>query len=224
MTKYKFNGIAISIPTDGRRVDPRWALSLTSIGFPVGMNISWGLTKNSNRALNREQLVEKALEAGAKFVFFIDDDTVCPSFGLQYLFYALNQEPNAMIAGGIYCTKEPVPSPIVFRELGGGPAWDWKISKPPDPSAYMKVAGIGTGCMLIRTDIFAKLERPWFAEPNETFVDKTIMIGDVEAHIAKEAGTDDLYFCRKAVMAGKRFACDCRVKVSHMDWNTGIAY
>jgi hypothetical protein len=36
--------------------------------------------------------------------------------------------------------------------------------------------------------------------------------------------TQDLYFCKRAVAAGKRFAVDMRVCVGHLDTQTGVLY
>lgn len=216
-----FSGIAICVPTSGRPVDPRWALSLPCLGFPVGMNISWCLNKDSDRARNRETMVEHALASGAQFIFFMDDDTVCPNFGLQYLFYALNQEPQAAIAAGIYCTKEPIPSPLIFEKIGGGPKWDWKVSK--SPGDYLDVEGVGAGCMLIRASVFARISRPWFQEPDISFVDKVTNINGIDCPIMRETGTDDLYFCRKVVEAGYRVLAHRAVLPVHIGQD-GVAY
>jgi len=54
---------------------------------------------------------------------------------------------------------------------------------------------------------------PWFVSVNDVVEGKGI-----------QCFTQDLFFCEKAVRAGKRFAVDMRVRVGHMDVNSGEVF
>lgn len=192
----KFSGMAVGIASSGRKVDLRWALAQPVLAWPVGMSVAWLVRVGPDRAQNREVIAEKAVEIGAPFLFFIDDDTVCPNFAARALHHELSQHPDAAICGGIYCTKEEPPSPIVFKELGGGPHWQWKVGE------VFECAGLGAGAMMIRTEFLPKIPKPWFFEPDVAPVSEVTNIGGLQVPLAREAGTDDLYFCKKVSDAG----------------------
>lgn len=207
----KFAGVAIGIASSGRTVDLRWAMSLATLGLPVGMSVAWIVKVSNDRAKNREEIAEAALSINAPYMLFIDDDTVLPNFGLQHLFYQLAQNPDVMICGGIYCTKEEIPSPVVFKEIGGGPFWEWKIGD------VFECKGIGAGAMLIRTEVFKHLEKPWFLEPHEIPIDKITSINGIDVPLLLETGNDDLYFCNKVVEAGFKVLAHGGVLPLHLD-------
>src|SRR5271155_2018326 len=96
-------GIFIALASSGRKVDIRWSLSLPALAtnVPVGSNSTMMIEMGTDRARNREVLAEKALAAGSRYLFFLDDDTVCPNITLKYLVYEIEKDPKIMIAGGI---------------------------------------------------------------------------------------------------------------------------
>jgi predicted O-methyltransferase YrrM len=200
-------------------VDVRWALSLQSLGSnaPVGSFTTWQIEIGKDRAANREFLAERAIEAGARYLFMVDDDTVCPNFTLRYLTYEIEKDPNIMVAGGIYGTKEYPSRPLVFKRLGDGSFWHWKMGDVFD------VEGIGTGCILIKTEVFKNLPKPWFFEPDEATENEAIRVGNSDIPVVRRGGTDDLYFCRKVIGAGFRIVAHGGVLCPHIGQN-GIIY
>jgi hypothetical protein len=201
----KFNGIAMLVASSGRWVPIEWAFSLSSFTFPVGMSVVWFLGKADKerlangeitRAMQREQLMEKALELGTEYIMFLDDDTVSPAWAVQSLHRVLANNPEAGIAGGIYCTKEAEPQPLVFEELGAGPSYNWVVGD------VFECKGLGTGCMMIKSSILKDIPKPWFYEPHHNPIGVEVEIAGNKIPIAKETGTDDLYFCKKVTEAG----------------------
>jgi len=77
----------------------------------------------------------------------------------------------------------------------------------------MRVNGIAMGCALWRIDLFREIPPPWF-----------VTVSDVIPGKGPQCFTQDLSFCEKAVRQGKRFAVDMRVKVGHLDINSGLVY
>jgi len=193
-------GLYIGIPSSGRCVDIRWALSLQGLAAnaPVGSFVTIQIQISTDRAANREYLAEQAIAAGARYLFMVDDDTVCPNTTLKQLTYEIEKDPKIMVAAGIYGTKEYPSMPLVFKRMGDGAFWHWKHGEVFD------CEGLGTGAMLIKTEVFQHLEKPWFYEPNEAPVGESIKMGNKVVPIMHRSGTEDLYFCRKVLDAGFR--------------------
>lgn len=206
-----FNGVAICIVSSGRPVHLRWATSLPGLLYPVGMSIGWFCIEGKDRAANRERLVEEAIKVGAPYVMFIDDDTILPNFAIRQLHVEIEKDPTIMVCGGIYCTKENPPAPLVFKSLGGGPFYQWKVGE------IFSCAGLGCGAMLIKTEVFKHISKPWFLEPDEAYVDQTEILNGVECPLTAMRGTDDLFFCKKVAEAGFKIIAHGGVLPVHVD-------
>jgi len=199
-------GLAVGFVSSGRKVDPRWALSLPTLRGPDCMSMSWIISmyppkdssiNGSDRAHKREEIAEKALEIKAPYLFFLDDDTLIPPFAIRKLYHELANSPNAKVCGGIYCTKTVDPAPMVYKELGSGPFWQWKVGE------VFKCGGIGTGAMLIKTDVFEHLSKPWFWEGDKIKdIEWGILPNGQEVPKLYDLYTEDLYFCEKVTKAG----------------------
>jgi predicted O-methyltransferase YrrM len=215
----KIPGLFIGIPSSGRLVDIRWALSLQGLAgnVPLGSFVTFLIQIGSDRAANREYLAEKAVEAGARYLFMVDDDTVCPNTTLKALTYEIEKDPKIMVAAGIYCSKEYPPHPLVFKRQGDGAYWNWKVGEVFD------CEGIATGCMLIKTEVFKNLPKPWFFEPDETPVNQSMQVGDHDIPVVHSGGTDDLYFCKKVIDAGFRIVAHGGILCPHIGQN-GVIY
>ena len=199
-----------------RHVMPEWAMSLATQGYPIGTNLTYFTTKGVEVADARNQMVEKALEFGTRYLWFVDDDTAPPVFAARKLIYELEQQGppfgKAMIAAGIYCSKEDPPYPIVFKgELGQGAYWGWKAPTKDTEGDVFECSGIGTGCMMIRMELFKHLEKPYF---------KTVDLDPVDTKVFKEQQTDDLYFCDKVTKAGFKILAHGGVLPLHWDEKT----
>lgn len=119
---------------------------------------------------------------------------------------------------GLYWTKGLYNAPMAY----GTPEHYMKTGelefRPRDPRqalAYgrvMPVNGIAMGCSLYRMDLFREIEAPWF-----------VTVSDL-VNGAPQGFTQDLYFCKRAVEKGKRFAVDMNVRVGHVDETTGEVY
>lgn len=156
------------------------------------------------------------------YVWFVDDDVIVPPQTLLELIDKLTQirasealehgEPKTVAIGGIYCTKSDTnPTPVAYRKISGGPSWDWKCGD------IFNVEGIGTGCLLIHTDIFSKIDKPWFRTVNEE-------ISDDEGRLGRAFITDDLFFCQKVLKAGYNIVAHGGILCAHYDYKTRKYY
>jgi GT2 family glycosyltransferase len=148
--------------------------------------------------LARICICQAALKSNARFVWFVDDDVLPPNYAVQRLMQALKRDPKAMVCAGIYYSKQVVPEPLVFEDAASGAFTDWKAGQVFEVPGF-----IGTGCMLIKTEVFKYLDQPWF---------KTV---DWPEKI-----TDDAYFCRKVKRAGFRILGHGGVLCGHYNSQT----
>lgn len=201
-------GVFVGLTFGTRPVAPEWAISLASLNYPINCRYAFGMLRGVPIAEAREQLAEMAIEQGAKFLFFIDDDTAPPNFSLRKLIHNLENDPESMVSGGIYFTKSFPPMPVVFQNDGEGPHYQWKFGD------VFECASIGTGCMVVKTEVFKHLEKPWF---------KTTDNPNPE-NMSKETETDDIYFCKKVRKAGFKILADGGVIPLHWDVITGMHF
>lgn len=179
-------GLTIGIPSDNKPSCLEWSFGLMNLHPPTNFDIRWAMVKGKPVDEARTQIVEAALAAKAKYLFFLGTDVTVPPYTIRQLIFHLEHHPKYAVAGGIYCHKNPPQEPLVYRGNGLGPYWDWKVGEVFD------VDGIGMDATLIRMSVFEHIKKPWF---------KTV--DTVEAYkdnVPKaEHWTEDLYFCRKVV-------------------------
>jgi len=141
-------------------------------------------------AENRNCLAAKALQNGCTHLLMIDDDMIFPEDSLKRLLahdkdiIAINYHPRQIGSGYMVWKK--------------GDAKLSKLEKEDLPKEIFKCEEVGGGTLLIKTDVFLKLPRPWF----DWEVHKTGMV---------KVG-EDAYFCHKAIKNGYDVWCDPTIK------------
>lgn len=153
-----------------------------------------------------------------KYVMTLEDDNLPPPDALQKLIETLEASKYDAVSG-IYFTKgdynmpQAYGNPDKFRVTGELEFAPRNVVEALARGQVMEVNGIAMGCAVWRMDLFKDIKAPWFVTVNEWTPDK-----------GNKCYTQDLYFCERARRAGKRFAVDFRVKVGHMDVETGVVY
>jgi hypothetical protein len=99
--------------------------------------------------------------------------------------------------------EEGASTPVIYKENGKGAHWNWKVGD------VFNVESAGTGCMMIRTEVFKHLEKPYFKT-----VEEYIEIND---QIGCQKITDDIYFCKKVKAAGFNIIAHGGVLCGHYD-------
>lgn len=151
------------------------------------------------------------------FVMTIEDDNIVPPDAHIRLLESID-ETKADAVGGLYFTKGDVNMPMAygdpreFAETGNLNFRPLDVAKFIERGNIVEVNGIAMGCTLYRMDLFREIPAPWFVTVADVFPEGT------------KCYTQDLSFCEKAKRAGKRFFVDCRVKVGHLDVNSGVLY
>ena len=190
--------VITSIPFSGRYVAPEWALSMMNLRYPRNARHGVYVTRGLERQVARTKLVEKAIAEHSEYVFFVDDDTAPPFDAVSQLIRELDvADKTVMVCGGIYTTKQDPIEPLVFLDQGSGPHWKWKFGD------VFRCWGLGTGCMMIRTEVFQHLPKPWFRD-----IGSIEDVGEDTQVFGKDGKpddfcmTDDLYFCKKVNDSG----------------------
>jgi len=198
------------LPFCGRPTHPMWGVALASQVYPLNTAVTHVVLQNVEVGEARNAIVEHALNLNATYIWFIDDDVILPPFAGQRLGYALDTRgpktyPDSKIAvvGGIYCSKEELTTPVVYKKNGQGCSWDWKFDE------IFEVESIGTGCMMISAEVFKHLEKPYFKT-----VEEYVQMPD---RVGCQKMTDDIYFCNKVREAGFSILAHGGVLCGHYD-------
>jgi Glycosyl transferase family 2 len=176
--------LGIGIASSGRSCPVPWAIAMATQSYPTCTGLAWYNIVGHSIDDARNEIIRRARSQKLKYMWFVDDDTEPPRDAVRKLMYLLDQEEargsSIVAAGGIYCVKQDPPTPNVFAGPGRGPFWRWKVGD------VFPCWGIGTGCLLIRMDVFDQIPEPWFKTTSEPGFSET----------------DDLYFCEKLARAG----------------------
>lgn len=139
---------------------------------------------------NRNDIVEEALKGNYTHLFFIDSD-MC--FAPQVLERLLDR--NKDIVGANYYKRNPNKETVIkFME-------DGKLVGKTTPQDLFECATIGTGCVLIKMEVFRTMEKPYF---------------DFKDDIIKEEVGEDVFFCLKAKRYDYKVWCDPTVDIGHI--------
>lgn len=140
---------------------------------------------------NRNLTIEKAKEIGASHIMFIDADMLFKPDAVQTL---LDRKKDIIGVNYHQRDKDPVESTVFMYE-------DKKLIRYDETKTELfECATVGSGFMLIVMPVFEKLQQPYF---------------DTD-YIAGQFETEDVVFCKKALMAGVHVYCDPMISVGHM--------
>lgn len=156
-------------------------------------------------------LTEKSLSLGAEFTMYVDDDTQLPPNTLVDLMAVLESDSDVMMVGGIYPARALPVSPHVFKSYGGGPFWKWRFGE------VFPCFAVGSGAMMVRNEVFEKLEKPWFKKLDS--VAEIEQYGDLFPHEGMQHGkiSVDIFFCQKLAKAGFKAMAHGGVLPIHWD-------
>ncbi len=176
---------------------PQWYMSMQQLVAPPnsGHTFIQTLGKTMDDAYN--ELTEKSISLGAEYTMYVDDDTQLPPHTVVELLRILESSPDdVMMAGGIYTSRGIPVSPHVFKGWGEGPFWKWKYGE------IFPCFAVGSGAMMVRNEVFEKLEKPWFKKLDT--IEEMAAYGDLFPHEGTKYGlvSVDIFFCQKLAKAG----------------------
>jgi hypothetical protein len=170
--------------------------------FAKGMEVGEAYNETIRGILNDPNL------STWKYILTIEEDNLPPPDGLMKLYESMDEFD---VVGGLYWTKGEEGQPMIYGDPKAIP-FNF-IPQIPKDNTVQQANGLGMGFNLFKMDIFRKVPYPWFKTLNE-----------YDPMTGSKVYTQDLYFYENAGKLGFKFACDTRVKVGHMDVNTGFIW
>jgi hypothetical protein len=131
-------------------------------------------------ASQRTELARQALKEGADYFLWLDSDMRFPKETIGHLI--ARDKP---IVAANYATRRMPVKPVAMMDEGGKIG---RVYTAPDSEGLQPVDYIGMGVMMVKREVFEKMEQPWFAIPYSTKGDHYI--------------GEDVFFCTKAREAG----------------------
>jgi len=184
--------ITLGIPFQGGINGATVGCLLQLVSSSPGM-YHYAFISGSNICDNRNTIVDWALKQGTSHLLFIDQDMLFGPRDLPKLIAA-----DKDIIGANYHRKEQSRENLVLLEDEKGVTYHPKEL----PKELFTCYAIPTGFSLIKTDVFRKLEKPWFFYRwAEGSIDRV---------------TEDVCFCEKARAAGYEVWCDPSIELGHI--------
>lgn len=166
-----------------------------------------------------KQILENPEWSKWQYIMTLEDDNLPPADAHIRLLESLEWSKfDAM--SGLYFTKGDCGMPMAYGNPDDYRQTGLLDFRPRDVRAaiqqgnIMEVNGIAMGCALWKLSLFRDIPAPWFVTVADVIPERGGAV----------AQTQDLFFCERARKNGKRFGVDMRVKVGHMDIDTGIVY
>lgn len=185
--------LAVGIPIINEMVETLFLYSMMLMDFP-SYNLYYPKSQYhpGDMAKARNDIARSALNDGCTHLIFLDTDQVYHDQDLVRTMIAHRKD----IVGAKVHRRWPPFEPILNR--GGEHVPDPEISR----GGLVPVDATGAGCIMIRTKVFADLEYPWFKIERDKYENVTC--------------GEDIYFCRKAKLAGYELFVDCDANIGHL--------
>jgi hypothetical protein len=194
--------VMVAIPTTDY-VHINFALALASMVLNAKTQLSVQVGRGSSICANRNQLVHEAKKIDADFIMFIDNDMSFPPFVVDRLVH-IAEERNLDIIGCNYLFKSPPHKWMAIPKQGREML-----------QAIEDVDRLPTGMMLIRMNVFDKLEQPYF-----NYMGHTVTDGPQEG--LSTVGSEDFYFCDRAREKGIEVWMDTDLSFGLVHWGSPI--
>lgn len=163
-----------------------------------------GVKSKSEQFRARNAIVEQALKTDCDYLLMLDDDHVInwevttgptSQYGFIDKFIEYFEKDEKLgIVGALYYQRGDTCRPVLMRQGKDG-AFYW-LRDDEITGGLQKIDVQGGGCMLLRMNMFDRIQSPWFVPETEL-------------------GTD-LQISQKAIQAGYKVACDTSVQIGHV--------
>lgn len=208
---YKDLSTVIVTPTrGGRSLCPRFVSSIMGLMRPMnqkcfgpvfmsGMEVGKAFNSAIEMVLNHPELSK------FKFLFTVEDDNIIPPDCLLKLYESMREFD---VVGSLYWTKGESGQPMIYGNPNE-PTLNF-VPQRVMSGTVQQCNGVGMGATLFKMNLFRKIKFPWF---------ETVQEWDPQKGC--RGYTQDLAFCEKVCKIGGRIAVDTRVRVGHLDIETG---
>jgi GT2 family glycosyltransferase len=199
---------AVCVVSGDRTTYPQFAYNVATLRTTRGTNLLWQIAGGGGVARARNILVEQALQFGAGWVWFIDDDHVFSPDILGRLLrhdvdivvpaVLLRQPPHDLVAWQVF----PVSPTATDDDLVAlSKAHKARPALPAGLTGLVEVGHAGAAGMLISSEVLEQLEAPWFEW----------------GRFGADGAGEDTWFCLKARRAGFQIFCDLDTPMGHLN-------
>jgi len=186
--------------TAAQKLDGYEGLHIDLLGFSHGFCDIYGEKVD----VARNYLIERALESGAKYLFFVGEDTVIPYDGFKILHETAEKNPNSIVVGVYYIKCSDA---MIMTRVG-----DHIIIPNCDPGQIFEAWQTGMDAMLIPIELLKKMKDE---DPELPFCCIGSQIEDIPF-----IGEDN-FFVHRARRLGIKLLVDTNVQCLHMDLASG---
>jgi SAM-dependent methyltransferase len=199
--------VVVGIPSFGM-VSTYFLTARLSQQFPLVSSAVDKIVLNKPIADARNEIVQYALDQGANYIFWLDDDVIPPPDAFLKMYMS-----GKDIINGVYWSKSNPPMPLLFRNHLEGPYLDWHFGD------LIEIDAAGNGLTLVKTDVYRtiseKIGGPWYSTEYTSFKNATQSPAN---------NTEDLYFYWKAKKAGYKIWADTSIQAYHYEKNSQVLY
>lgn len=165
---------------------------------------------------SRQRLTEVFLSMPeATHLLFVDDDIIIPiRDSLMYMWDFMEKTGESIVSGLFYRRTPPqYPLLIACEEIEGKIHFNFPCGMTAPRNKLVKVGATGGGLLLIKREVFEKVEPPWFVYGDEELTNKQSVHNKATA--GDELAGEDIYFSLKARKVGYKIWVDTRADLIH---------
>lgn len=145
-------------------------------------------------ARSRNLIIQQAIDNECTHIFFLDDDVVIPPDTLMKLL-----ADDKDIVSGLYLMRNHPHNPIAFDTCNEDGRCNYiDLNKYPGQN-LVEIKAAGLGCLLVKTDVFRNMEKPW------------VRLGELEL----DMWCDDIGMFKRIREAGFKAYLDTTVLIGH---------
>ncbi len=193
--------ILLGIPCN-RTIKPKTVKSIVDmVAFSDHDFVTVMATEGYTTAENRNYLAVQALRQECDYLLMVDDDMTFPEETLEIML-SLNKE-----IVGVASNSRVLPLSTTVSRMDENGVYIHPDTLTEEekalPTEPFKAYGVGGGVLLIDSNVFKVIERPWFVFTPDP-VTGQMLIGE------------DQYFCNRAKEKGYDIWCDPRIPIGHI--------
>lgn len=184
----------------------------TKVGYIIQKAAEKNVVDGKLPAAARNEIIEKGLEAGMKYIMFLDDDVLFPDITLYRMWVQMQKHPEIACITAVGCTKLTPVEPLIYKDGQQGAYWDFHLG------ALTPIHSGWAGCMLVNLDYVKKIEAPWFND---------VVVGgqdNSDERFKRNVWGQDRWFHMQLQQAGGLVMADTGLLVAHYDADLQKAY
>jgi len=196
---HKVKRILIGAPH--RRASDKNVTNFNSLQIPAGFTADIEEPIGHKVADAQNIIIQRAIDEGFNYVFFVEDDNLIPRNALVTL-----MKHKTDVVGGLYYRKYlPLETAGMHYDTDGTPASiEYEMGDVIHDTLVLP-----SGCTLIKTDVFKSMEAPYY---KEIHVKDRVQV------------TSDTYICERFREQGIDVITDTNVQCLHIDKGNGRFY